>query len=154
MEEQINPIPSAPNGAAPFVGAPVVPRRTDKSLVKYIFLSIITFGIYGIIVMSSVSDDINIIASRYDGKKTMHYCLLIFLVGIVTFGIGIIVWYHKISDRIGNELRRRMIPYDFSAGTFWLWCVLGSLIFVGPFIYYHKLFTATNLMCQHYNVNG
>ena len=37
----------------------------------------ITFGIYGIVVMSGVSTDINTIASRYDGKKTMHYCLVV-----------------------------------------------------------------------------
>ena len=61
--------------------APVGQLKTNKSLVKFILLSLITFGIYGIVILSSVSNDINIIASRYDGKRTMHYCLLCFLVG-------------------------------------------------------------------------
>lgn len=56
--------------------APVGQLKTNKSLVKFILLSLITFGIYGIVILSSVSNDINIIASRYDGKRTMHYCLL------------------------------------------------------------------------------
>lgn len=43
--------------------------KTNRSLLKYILLSIITFGIYGIVVMSNISSDINTIASRYDGKK-------------------------------------------------------------------------------------
>ena len=128
--------------------------QTNKGLLKYILLSIITFGIYGLVVMSSVSNDINVVASRYDGKKTMHYCLLFFLVGPITLGIAYYVWFHKISNRIGNELRRRNISYSFSCADFWLWNVLGSLIFVGPFIYYHKLFKATNIICADYNAKG
>lgn len=53
--------------------------KTNRSLLKYILLSIITLGIYGIVVMSNISSDINTIASRYDGKKTMHYCLVFFI---------------------------------------------------------------------------
>ena len=134
--------------------APVGQLKANKSLMKYILLSLITFGIYGLVVMSSVSNDVNIVASRYDGKRTMHYCLLFFLVGPITLGIGYLVWFHKISDRIGTELRRRGVAYSFGATDYWLWNVLGSLIFVGPFIYYHKLFKATNMMCAHYNING
>lgn len=134
--------------------APVGQLKTNKSLVKFILLSLITFGIYGIVILSSVSNDINIIASRYDGKRTMHYCLLCFLVGNITFGIGYIVWYHKISNRIGDELNRRGINYSFGAKDYWLWSVLGSLIIVGPFIYTYKLLKATNLLCENYNING
>ena len=134
--------------------APVGQLKTNRGLLKYILLSFITFGIYGIVVMSSISNDINIVASRYDGKKTMHYCLLFFLVGPITFGIGYLVWFHKISNRIGSELMRRGITYSFGASDFWLWNVFGSLIIVGPFIYVYKLFKATNMMCEHYNING
>ena len=134
--------------------APVGQLKTNKSLLKYILLSIITCGIYGLVVMSSVSNDINVVASRYDGKRTMHYCLLFFLVGPITFGIGYLVWYHKISARIGAELQRRQIPYSFGAADYWLWNILGTCILVGPFIYLYKLFKATNKMCEHYNING
>ncbi len=134
--------------------APVGQLKTNKGLLKYILLSLITFGIYGLVVMSAVSNDINITAGRYDGKRTMHFCLLYFLVGWLTFGIGYIVWYHKISARIGNELKRRNIAYSFGAADFWLWNVIGSIIVVGPFIYLHKLLKATNLINADYNVKG
>jgi len=134
--------------------APVGQLKTNKGLLKYILLSLITFGIYGLVVMSSVSTDINITASRYDGRKTMHFCLLSFIIAPITFGIAVFVWYHNISDRIGNELRRRGISYSFSAASFWLWCVLGSFIVIGPLVYMHKMFKATNLINGHYNVNG
>ena len=104
--------------------------------------------------MSNVSTDINTIASRYDGKKTMHYCLVLFIFSWLTLGIVPLVWSHKISDRIGAELTRRGIDYQFGAGTFWGWGILGSLILVGPFIYTHKLLTAMNLLSADYNVNG
>lgn len=133
---------------------PVAQLKTNKSLIKYILLNIITFGIYGIVVMSSVSSDINVVASRYDGKRTMHFCLLFFLIGPITFGIAYLVWYHRISARIGAELKRRGIDYSMSAGTFWLWGVLGSLILVGPLVFLYKLFKATNLLCENFNSVG
>ena len=134
--------------------APVGQLKTNKGLLKTILLSLITLGIYPLVVMSAVSNDINIVASRYDGKKTMHFCLLAFIITPITFGIGAIVWYHRISNRIGAELQRRGIAYSFSAADFWLWSVLGSLIAVGPLVYMHKMFKAVNKMNAHYNVNG
>ena len=134
--------------------APVGQLKTNKGLLKTILLSLITFGIYPLVVMSAVSSEINIVASRYDGKKTMHFCLLLFIAAPITLGIAGIVWYHRISNRIGDELKRRGIAYNFSATTFWLWSVLGSLIGIGPLVYMHKMFKAVNLMNAHYNING
>lgn len=133
---------------------PVGQLKTNKGLLKFILLTPLTLGIYPLVVMSSVSSDVNIVASRYDGKKTMHYCLLFFLVGPLTLGIADLVWFNNISSRIGNELKRRGVAYNFGASDFWLWNILGSLIVVGPFIYYHKLFKATNLMNADYNIKG
>ena len=134
--------------------APVGQLKTNKSLLKTILLSIITLGIYSLVVMSAVSNDINIVASRYDGKKTMHFCLLFFIISPITFGIAAIVWYHKISNRIGAELKRRGVAYSFSAADYWLWNVIGSLIVIGPFVYLHKMFKAVNKMNADYNING
>lgn len=134
--------------------APIGQLKTNKSLLKYILLSLITFGIYGLIVMTSVSEDINVIASRYDGKKTMHYCLLFFLVGPITLGIAYLVWEHKICARIGAELQRRGIEYKLSPADFWLWNVLGMLILVGPLVYRYKMFKAMNALAADYNTVG
>ena len=134
--------------------APLLQLKTNKGLLKYILLSIITFGIYGLVVMSSVSTDINTIAAKYDGKKTMHYCLVVFIFTWLTFGIVPLIWYHRISNRIGNELTRRGLDYSFSASTFWLWDILGMLIIVGPFVYLYKMFKAMNMLAADYNVKG
>ena len=56
MENTVNPTPTAPVGQL----------KTNKGLLKTILLSIVTFGIYGIVVMSSVSNDINVVAAAYN----------------------------------------------------------------------------------------
>jgi hypothetical protein len=134
--------------------APAKKLNTKRGLLKFILLSIITFGIYPLVAMSGVSSDINIIASRYDGKKTMHYCLLVFIFSWLTLGIAPIVWMHRICNRIGNEAKRRGIAYSFGAADYWLWGVIGSIIFVGPFIFLHKFFKASNLIAADYNEKG
>ena len=136
-------------------GAPPVRRlNTNRGVLKFILLSIITFGIYPIVAFSSISESINIAASRYDGKKTMHFCLLFFIISPITAGIGMLVWFHKVSNRIGNECSRRGIAYSFGASDFWIFEFLLSFTIVCPFIYLHKLFKATNLVCEDYNRRG
>ncbi len=133
---------------------PVGQLDTNRDLVKFIVLSIITCGIYAIVFYSGISTDINVIASRYDGKRTMHFCLLYFVLAPVTCGIAGFVWHHQLSNRIGKELERRGINYQFSASTYWLWNILGAFIIVGPFIYTYKLIKAMNSLANNYNVNG
>lgn len=137
-----NPLPS-------FVILP-----TNRSLLKFVLLNIVTFGIYGIVILSNISNEINTIAQRYDNKHTMHYCLIFFLLSWITFGIASIVWFHRLSERIGDEQIRRGLEHKMSAGTFWGWYVLGSFIIVGPFIYMHKLLHSMNDLCTDYNMKG
>ena len=141
-----------PNPAAPV--PPIRQLKTNRGLLKYILLSIITLGIYSIVFYYCVAEDVNAIASRYDGKKTMNYALLFFIFSWLTCGIGVLVWNHRISNRIGNELRRRNFDYTFGAGTYWGWGILGSFIIVGPFIYMYKLCASMNKLAESYNVYG
>ena len=128
--------------------------KTDRSMIVTILLSIVTLGIYALFFYNGIARDLNMIASRYDGKKTMNYWLLALIVAPITFGIGSIVWVHRMSNRVGCELRRRRVGYNFSAGTYWLWGVLGGLIIIGPFVYLHKLCEAMNALASDYNYHG
>jgi len=134
--------------------SPAVQLPTNRSLLKFVLLSIITLGIYGLVVMTKISTEINTIAGPYDNKKTMNYCLVVLIFSWLTMGIVPLVWAHRFSNRVGSELLRRNLPYQFDTGTFWLWNVLGSLIVVGPFVYTHKLLTAMNMLCTDYNAKG
>ena len=125
--------------------------KTNRGLIKYILLSFVTFGIYPLVVMSEISSDINLIVFPNDGKRTTHYCLMLFLFSWLTLGIYPFVWYHKLSARIGNQLAYRNINYSFGASSFWGWYILGAIIVIGPLVYMHKLLKAMNLLCADYN---
>ena len=116
---------------------PVAKLKTNRSFIKVILLSLITFGIYALVCFGGITDDV-----------------LVFIVTPLTLGIASIVWMHKICGRIGDELKRRGVNYSFSSADFWLWNVLGAIILVGPFIFLHKFFKAVNLMNENYNMYG
>lgn len=127
--------------------------KDDRSLLKYLLLSIVTFGIYPLLCLCQMSNDINTIASRYDGKKTMNFFLACLLT-VFTLGIYLFIWFHNYSKRVSDECERRGINTNFGTSTFWLWSVLGSLVYVGPLVYFYKLFNVTNELARNYNMNG
>ena len=137
----------------PQSSAPALQLPTNRGLLKMILLGIITFGIYPIVVMTKIPSEINIVASRYDGRRTCPYFAAMYLT-VLTYFVFYFVWMHNMSDRIGTELRRRGYDYKFGASTFWLWGVLGGLILVGPFVYTHKLMKAMNMINTSYNTYG
>lgn len=145
---------AAPVYVQPVYAQPVAQLSTSRGLLKFILLSLITFGIYSLVFWSGVSTDINTIAQRYDGKKTMHFCLLFFIIGPITFGIGYIVWMHKLCSRIDSELGRRGQTYKFGAGDFWIFSFLLSFTIICPFIFLHRLCTAMNVLSANYNQIG
>lgn len=136
---------------------PFVPKKLlpiNRGLAKFFLLSMVTLGIYGIVVLTQISSEINTVATRYDGRKTTNYLWFFFLWGWLTGGIAFLVWFHNLSNRIGNELQRRQIPYSFGASDYWLWCVLGSFVGFLPLIYTYKLLSATNQLNADYNQKG
>jgi cobalamin biosynthesis protein CobD/CbiB len=76
-----------------------------------------------------MSVEINMVASRHDGRRTTHFIWMPIL-GALTLGIYMFVWLHKLCNRIGNELRRRNVQYKFSAATFWLWNFVYGMVAV------------------------
>ena len=132
----------------------IVQLPTNRSLLKFILLSIVTLGIYSLVFYTRLSKDINEIAGPHDGRHTMHFCLLAFIISPITCGIAMVVWFHKVSARIGNDLACRGIAYNFGAFEYWLWSVAGVFILVGPLVYIHKLCKAMNLLSADHNVNG
>ncbi len=132
---------------------PRIQLPTHRGLAKMFFLSIVTLGIYPTVIWSRIVTELNITASRYDGKRTMPFFAMSMLMPL-TLGIYYLVWITGFCGRIGDELKRREIPYKFGASTFWLWNILGSLIVVGPFIYLHKLLKSMNLINAAFNEHG
>lgn len=145
--------PPAPKPARPVSRAPRLQLPTKRGLCKMIFLGILTLGIYPTVIWSRIVTELNLAASRYDGKRTMPYFAMMMLTP-VTLGIFAFVWMHRFCRRIGEELQRRRIDCKFGPSTFWLWNILGSLILVGPFVFLHKLMKAMNRINADFNARG
>lgn len=151
IKEELTAPKEDPKAAAQ---APANQLPTNRGLLKWIFLGLITFGIYNLVILTKMSGEINTVASRHDGKSTMNYCLLVFIIAGLTLGIGMIVWWHRICNRLGNELKRRGIDFEISAKTWWGWNVLGALIGIGPWVFAYKFLKGFNLMNADYNEKG
>lgn len=163
------PVYEAPVYEAPVYTAPAEPEKvinvrmvdqrpriqlpTCRGLGKMIFLSILTLGIYPIVIYSRIVTELNIAASRYDGERTMPFFGMV-MVAPLTLMIYTYVWTHGLCRRIGAELQRRGLNYKFGAATFWLWGILGSLIIVGPFVFVHKMMKSMNKINADFNERG
>ena len=126
--------------------------QTNRRMWKLMVLNILTLGVYSIIFFIPFSFDLDKIAPKSDHSKTMNY-LLAYVLSLFTFSFVLLIWHHEIAVRVEEALKKRNIQYEFETGSFWKWYFFGFFILIGPFVYFHKLCKAMNLLCQHYNDN-
>ncbi len=100
---------------------------TKRSLWKMIVFGILTLGIYPLVIWSRLTSEVNLVASRYDGERSMPFLGMLMLAPL-TLGIHSLVWMHKLCRRIGAELQRRDIDYAFNASDFWIWAFLMGML--------------------------
>ena len=153
------PVQPAPKPAKPAAVRPQLREvnklrlPTKRGLGKMFFLGLLTLGIYPIVIWSRITTELNIVAGRHDGRRTMPFFGMILLTPL-TLGILPLVWMHNFCCRVGDDLNFRRINYKFGPKTFWLWGILGSLILVGPFIFVHKLMKSMNMLNDDFNRIG
>ena len=105
---------------APAARRPALQLPVKRGLAKMFFFSILTLGIYPMVIYSRLVTERNIVASRHDGRRTLSFFGMLMLAPL-TLGILPLVWSHNLCSRIGGELQRRNINYNFGAKDFWLW---------------------------------
>ncbi len=128
-----------------------VPKlKTDRRMWKLMLFNVLTLGIYSIFFFIPFSFDLDKIAPKSDRSKTMNF-IFAYVLSLFTFSIVLVIWYYQITERVEEALTKRNIAYDFDTSAFWGWYFFGSFIVVGPFIYFHKLCKAMNLLCESYN---
>lgn len=142
-----------PSPARTSFDAPAIQFPTTRSVGKYILFSIITLGIYAMVINSRMVTELNITSSRHDGKITMPFFAMSFLTPF-TLGIYTFVWMHKYYNRIGENLTARGIDYKFNASTFWIFSFLLSFTIVCPIIFFHKYLKAMNMINEDFNTRG
>lgn len=126
--------------------------QSDRSLVAYILLSIITCGIYSYYFIYKMAHDINI-ACDGDGKKTGGLVAFIVL-SFITCGIYSWIWEYKLGNRLCTNAFRYGLSFQENGTTVLLWNIFGILICgIGPFIAMHILIKNSNAICMAYNRN-
>ena len=103
----------------PLSATPRIQLPTGRGLGKMLLLGILTLGIYPTVIWSRISGEINMVASRYDGERTLSFFGMLLLAPL-TLGILPLVWTHKLCRRIGAELERRDVVCVFGPKAFWL----------------------------------
>lgn len=125
---------------------------TNRSLLKVILLSLITFGIYGIYFWYKYSVDMNIVCNG-DGRHTRGVLARI-LFSLITFGIYDLVWMYGVGERINYNCQKKRIINNTNGAQILLWYILGSFILIGPFVAMHKLIQGLNDISNVFNTFG
>ncbi len=123
--------------------------KTDRSLGKYIILTLITFGIYSLFFWHEYARDMNIICAG-DGKNTRGILFRI-IISILTLGIYEWIWLYSAGERIEMNAHARNVYCNTTGTNVLLWYILGVLIIIGPFIGLHKLINGINVLAADYN---
>ena len=124
--------------------------QTNRRMWKFMLFSLLTLGIYTIIFFIPFSFDVDKVAPRRDGERTMNY-LFAFILSLFTFNIVLMIWHYQMARRIETALEERSVTYDFSTTDFWIWYFVGSFLPFLQLVYFHKLCRAMNLLCENYN---
>lgn len=127
--------------------------KTNRSMWKLMLFSILTLGIYSIIFFIGFSFELEKAHPARERSKPMNY-LFAYILAFFTMSIVIDIWHYQIAAYMEEALEERNIDYSFGTTDFWVWFLLGSLFLVGPFIYFHKLCRAMNLLCENYNARN
>ena len=138
------------NGGAPYAGERL---KTDRSLLAYILLTIITCGIYSFYFIYKLAYDVNI-ACEGDGESTSG--LVKFIVfSIITCGLYAYYWYYSLGNRLASNASRYGMNFQENGTTVLLWLIFGSFLCgIGAFVAMHILIKNTNAICNAYNVQN
>ena len=126
------------------------PVKTDRSLLTYILLTIVTCGIYGFYFQYTIARDVNNVLGD-DGEQTAGLVAYIFL-SLITCGIYSYIWLYKLGNRLAANAPRFGLNFQENGTTILMWNLFGSLLCcIGPFIAMHILIKNTNAICMAYN---
>lgn len=138
------------NNIRPESEMPNTNRIKYRSFWKYLILSCITFGIYGIYVMYGYVKDLNKVCEG-DGKPSKNYIVVI-LLSMVSCGIYGLYWYYTQGERLYRIAPKYGIQIREKGSTILLWSLLGVVTFgISSMAVAYILFDNLNLIGKIYN---
>lgn len=122
----------------------------QRSLLKLILLSFITFGIYDIWFWYKYGRDLNFLCQG-DGEETPNYVVAL-LLGIVTCGIYLWYWNYKVGGRLQRNAPRYGLYFTENGASIILWYLVGVFLCgIGPFVAMHIQIKNINALAIAYN---
>ncbi|MGN1316218.1 MAG: DUF4234 domain-containing protein [Acutalibacteraceae bacterium] len=109
---------------------------------KYIFLNIITLGIYGLFFWTKWTNDLNKVCDG-DDKESGHY-ILVFLLDIFSFGIYTLVWNYQMAERMYQKAKDYNVKLKHGGMFVMLWKIVPFVSSVYKIKYLNKLAAAYN----------
>ncbi len=142
-----------PGAGQPYNGQPngvAGPLATDRSLVAYILLGLITCSIYDFYMLHCIIQDVNITCAG-DGKQTKG--ILEYIVfGMLTCGIYDYIWLYNLGNRMQANAPRYGMNFQEGGTAILLWYVIGVwLCGIGPFVAMYIVIKNSNALNAAYN---
>lgn len=124
--------------------------QTDRNIIMYILLTIVTCGIYGYYFIYKLAQDVNEMCKE-DGQKTQGLVMFIIL-SYVTCGLYAYYWYYQIANRLQANAPNYGITVTENGTTVLVWCLVGLVVCgIGQFVAMHIIIKNTNAMAIAYN---
>ena len=124
--------------------------RTDRDIVTYILLSLVTCGIYSYYYVYEMARDANTMCVN-DGEETPGLAAFI-LLSIVTCGIYSYYWIYKLGNRIQQNGPRYGVTIADSGSDVLLWLVLGVFTCgICAYVGMYLLIKSMNTLSAAYN---
>ena len=124
--------------------------KTDRSLLLYIILSIVTCGIYSLYFVYALARDVNTVCEG-DGQRTSGLAVYIVL-SILTCGIYALYWNYSVGNRLAANAPRYGMAFQENGTTVLLWELVGLLLCgLGPYFALYIIIKNTNSLCLAYN---
>ncbi len=122
----------------------------ERSIWKYIFLGVLTCGIYDLWYVHNISKDVNKLYK--DKQERLPGVGAYFLLCLVTCGIYSLFWWLKAAKMIENEGRRRKLDIGDLNPPFIILCfVLSYFCGFAQYIAIHQIFETMNKLAADYN---
>lgn len=142
-----------PAAAAPAARPGAYRLKTNRSLIMYILLNIVTCGIYGWVFIYGLAQDVNT-ACAEDGGHTGGLLKFI-LLNMITCNIYSWVWYYGLGNRLAANAPRYGLNFQENGTTILLWMLVGALLCgIGPLVALHIICRNTNAICAAYNARN
>ena len=134
----------------PELGGPARAIMTNRGLLKWLLLSLITLGLYNYYFIYKMAQDMNTMCE--DDDQNTGGLIAFLLLSLFTFGIYGVYWWYKIGNRVYVNAPRYGLAVAEQGSTFLLWYLLGLLTFgIAALVGYHVVIKNVNALAKAYN---